>query len=74
MGRDQSRGIAWNQGGGMKLTLSPRQSFDYSERTATERVYSLKSRYCRGCKKPRSVGQWTAGREVCDGCVRRNDK
>lgn len=55
----------------MKMTLTRRQSADYSQRTAAERMYSLKSRYCRGCQKQRSVGQWTAGREVCDGCVRR---
>jgi hypothetical protein len=58
----------------MTLTLSPRESTAYHATTQTDRAWNHASKYCRGCKSPRSAGQWDEGAEVCRTCVRRGVK
>lgn len=56
------------------LTLTRRQSDDYRITTATTPNYNNQCKYCRGCKRQRSMGQWDEGSEVCRTCVRRGVK
>lgn len=56
----------------MTLTLSPQSVDQY--RKSKQMPLSLRSKYCKGCKSPRSAGQWDEGAEVWRTCVRRGVK
>lgn len=56
----------------MKLTMTPAEYERY--RRAKIHFYNVAQRYCTGCKRRRSEGQFDEGKEQCRTCVKRGMK
>jgi hypothetical protein len=48
---------------------NPHMAAQYRARTSESAPLNFSSRFCPGCKRNRSRGQWTAGADVCNRCT-----
>lgn len=56
----------------MKLTMTPAEYERY--RRAKINFYNVSQKFCNGCKRRRSAGQFDEGKDLCKRCVLRAGK